>query len=97
MIGPNGVIFTENGGTLFALGAPHDVKIELNSSNPDLRTGVVGESLTFSALIINTGCGVNPTGTVTFQDFTYQDVNPITTPLGTFTVRAGKFQSPLPL
>ncbi len=39
--------------------------------------------------VVNTGGGVNPTGTITFVDLTYNGVNPVTTPLGTFTVGGG--------
>ena len=43
---------------------------------------VVGQSLTFTATITNTGSpGLIPSGTVTFQDFTYQDLTPVTTTL----------------
>jgi len=79
VIGPGGVVYTLNGGTLFALGSLNGVDIALASSTPDLRPVVVGQSLTFTATITNTGLGtVAPTGTVTFQDFTYQDITPIT-------------------
>ena len=82
VIGPGGIVYTLNGGTLFALGSLSGVDIALASSIPDLRPVVVGQSLTFTATITNTGPGtVIPTGTVTFQDFTYQDITPVTTTL----------------
>jgi hypothetical protein len=82
IIGPDGVVYTLNGGTLFALGGLNGVGITLGSSVPDVRPVVVGQSLTFTATVTNTGSsGVIPSGTVTFQDFTYQDLTPITTTL----------------
>jgi Bacterial Ig-like domain (group 3) len=82
VVGPNGVIYTLNGGTFFALGGYTGVGIAVVSSMPDVRSVVVGQSLTFTATITNTGpTGVIPTGTVTFQDFTYNDLTPVTTTL----------------
>jgi hypothetical protein len=69
VIGPGGVVYTLNGGTLFALGGLDGVGITLSSSNPDVRGVVAGQSLTFTAAVANTGVpGNTPTGTVTFQD-----------------------------
>ncbi|HWN96571.1 MAG TPA: Ig-like domain-containing protein [Methylomirabilota bacterium] len=82
IIGPSGIVYTLNGGTLFALGGYDGVAVALVSSVPDLRTVVVGQSLTFTATITNTGpTGVIPTGTVTFQDLTYNELTPVTTTL----------------
>ncbi len=82
IIGPDGQIYTMNGGTLFALGGLNGVRVTLASSMPDTRAVVAGESLTFTATITNTAApGPTPTGTVTFQAFTYQNLTPITTPL----------------
>jgi hypothetical protein len=82
IIGPSGVVYTLNGGTLFALGGLNGVSVTVVSSMPDTRTVVVGQSLTFTATITNTGgTGPAPSGTVTFQDLTYEDVTPITTTL----------------
>jgi hypothetical protein len=79
VIGPGGVVYTLNGGTLFALGSLTGVDVAVASSVPDLRPVVVGQSLTFTATITNTGSpGPTPTGTVTFQDLTYQNLNPVT-------------------
>jgi len=72
VIGPDGTVFTMNGGTLFALGSSSGVGITLVSSNPDVRNGAVGQSLTFTARVTNTGATAgSPTGTVTFQDVVY--------------------------
>jgi hypothetical protein len=72
VIGPGGIVYTLNGGTLFALGALDGVGITLSSSSPDVRDVVAGQSLTFAAAVANTGVSGNtPTGTVTFQDTLY--------------------------
>jgi hypothetical protein len=82
VIGPDGTVYTMNGGTLFALGGLNGVAIGISSSIPDTRTVVVGQPLTFTATIINRGTpGPTPTGTVTFQAFTHQNLTPITTTL----------------
>jgi hypothetical protein len=82
VIGPGGVIYTLNGGTMFALGGLNGVGVVVTSSVPDVRTVVAGQSLTFTATITNTsGSGPVPTGTVTFEDLTYQDAVPVTTTL----------------
>ena len=78
VIGPDGTVYTLNGGTLFALGSLNGVDVTLASSVPDVRTVVVGQSLTFTATITNTGpTGVIPSGTVTFLDMTYHDLTPV--------------------
>jgi hypothetical protein len=72
VIGPDGTVFTLNGGTLFALGSVSGVGITLASSSPDVRSVVTGQALTFTAAVTNTGPpGNDPTGTVTFQDTVY--------------------------
>jgi hypothetical protein len=72
VIGPDGTVFTMNGGTLFALGSARGAGITLTSSNPDVRNGVFGQPLTFTAKVTNTGAAAGtPTGTVTFQDTVY--------------------------
>jgi len=89
VIGPDGIVYTLNGGTLFSLGALNGVDIALTSSVPDVRPVVVGDSLIFTAIVTNTGpTGVIPTGNITFKDFTYQDLTPITTTLGTVPLDA---------
>ena len=71
IIGPDGTVFTLNGGTLFALGATGGIDVTLASSNPDLRNAVVGQPLTFTATV-TTG-GASASGTVTFQDVYYPE------------------------
>jgi uncharacterized repeat protein (TIGR01451 family) len=71
-IGPDGTVYTLNGGTMFALGEVPGVLATLTSSNPDLRTAVAGQTLTFTATVSNTsGSGSVPTGDVTFYDTIY--------------------------
>jgi hypothetical protein len=83
LIGPDGTVYTLNGGTLFALGRSAGVNVNMISSSPDVRTFVAGNPVTFTATVSNPTPGPTPTGSVTFADFTYQDLTPITTPLGT--------------
>jgi hypothetical protein len=75
VIGPDGTVFTLNGGTLFAIGSLNGVGITLTSSSPNVRNGVSGQSLTLTAKITNTGgsggIGGFPGGTVTFEDTVY--------------------------
>ncbi len=72
VIGPDGTVYTLNGGTLFALGGLSGVGVALSSSAPGDRTVVAGDPLAFIAAVTNTGApGNTPTGTVTFQDTAY--------------------------
>lgn len=82
IIGPDGTVYTLNGGSLFALGSLNQVDVSLASSVPDIRTVVAGQPITFTATVNNTGSsGFTPSGSVTFQDFTYQGLTPVTTVL----------------
>jgi hypothetical protein len=69
VIGPEGTIYTLNGGTLFAIGQVPGVKVTITSSSPDLRNTVVGGPITFTATV--TGSPAALGGTVTFSDLTY--------------------------
>ncbi len=71
VIGPDGTVYTLNGGTLFALGGVNGVRIAVSSSVPGDVAVVAGRPLTFTATIANAGPGITPTGTVTFQDTVY--------------------------
>jgi hypothetical protein len=76
VIGPDGTVFTLNGGTMWALGNLNGVGVALTSSTPDVRAAVTGQSLTFTASVTNTGTsGGTPTGTVTFTDTTFAVVS----------------------
>lgn len=79
VVGPDGTVFTLNGGTLFAIGGLTNVAVSVHSSSPDLESVVAGQSTSFTAVVTNLdGAGPVPTGTVTFQDVTYQGVSPVT-------------------
>ena len=81
-VGPDGTVYTLNGGTLFALGSLTNVTVVVFSSAPDLRSVVAGQAVTFTAVVTNLdGVGPVPTGTVTFEDVTYQGLNPVTNTL----------------
>jgi hypothetical protein len=76
VVGPDGVVYTLNGGSLFALGGLTGVAVTLSSSIPDDRSVVAGQSLTFSAAVANPSPGPTPTGTVTFLDTIYFVIGP---------------------
>jgi hypothetical protein len=77
-IGPDGVVYTLNGGKLFALGTWTNLSVAIYSSKPDLRSVVIGDSLTFTAVVTNLDpSDPVPNGTVTFHDVTYQGVTTI--------------------
>ena len=86
IVGPDGTVFTLNGGTLFAVGAmAGGPTLRLESSRPDLRTAVPGDSVTFTARV--TGA----TGTVVFTDLYYRDqaVNSVASDLGRVPIAGG--------
>lgn len=74
VIGPDGTLYTLNGGNFFAVGTKAGVDMSITSSSPDLRKTVVGDSVTFTATV--TGGSTVPTGTVTFTDLSYDGLNP---------------------
>jgi len=76
VIGPDGTLYTLNGGVFFAVGPKPGVALTITSSSPDVRNTVVGETVTFTATV--TGNLPNPTGTVTFSDLSYNGVSPVT-------------------
>ena len=77
IIGPDGQVYTLNGGTLSAMGSLSGVGIALTSSTPDVRSVVTGQSLTFTVAVTNTGTsGITPTGTVTITDTVYYVPSP---------------------
>ena len=82
VIGPDGTVYTISGGKLFALGALTNLALTIQSSAPDLRSGVAGQALTFTAIVTNLyAADPTPTGTVTFEDKTYQGLTAITNTL----------------
>lgn len=78
VIGPDGTVYTLNGGTLFALGNDPGLSVTLASSSPDLRGTVFGDSIAFTATVTGSP---TPGGTVSFFDNTYKGLNQETTPL----------------
>ena len=72
IIGPDGTVFTLNGGTLFAVGTK-SVVMTITSSKPDTRTAVAGDELTFKASARGQGLfrWAIRTGTVIFTDNYY--------------------------
>jgi len=89
-ISPNGEIFSDNGGTLFALGGYSNYTIsDVSSANP----AVYGTPITFTTTLASTTGGPTPTGTVTFTAYAgiNNPLNYNTTPisLGTVTVVSG--------
>src|SRR6185295_1480811 len=76
VIGPDGIVYTLNGGTLFALGGLNGVSVTLSSSQPDVRSAVAGQPLTFTAVVSNPGAGGVPAGAVTFEDTVYFVIGP---------------------
>ena len=75
VIGPDGTVYTLNGGTLFALGNAPGINVTISSSSPDLRSVVVGTPITFTATV--TGSQAPVTGKVTFTDQTYNGFTPV--------------------
>jgi Bacterial Ig-like domain (group 3) len=77
IVGPDGTVFTLNGGGFSAAGSLNGVGVALTSSAPDVRNTVAGQSLTFSVAVTNTGSsGITPTGTVTVTDTVYYVPSP---------------------
>ena len=79
VIGPDGTVYTLNGGTLFAMGNVPGINVSIRSSSPDLRNTVVGSSITFTAAV--TGSPSAPGGSVTFTDLTYNGLTLVGTTL----------------
>ncbi len=89
-IAPNGEVFSDNGGTLFALGGYSNFTLSASASaNP----AVYGNAITFTADLASSIGGPMPTGTVTFTTYAgannalNDDTTPIT--LGMATVDNG--------
>ncbi len=63
-IGPNGVVYAINGGTLFALGGYSNYTLTNVSS---LTPADVGQSVTFTTTLASTNGGNVPTGSITYS------------------------------
>jgi hypothetical protein len=81
-IGPDGTVYTLNGGQLFAMGGLSNDTVSMTSDHSDSRNAVLGTPITFTAAVT----GNSPSGTVTFSDFTYSGFTQVTTPLGVATL-----------
>jgi len=77
VIGPDGTLYTLNGGNFFAVGTKPGVAVTISSSSPDVQRTVVGTPITFTATV--SGSRVLATGTITFTDLTYNGLTPVTT------------------
>ncbi len=92
IVGPDGQVYTLNGGTLSAMGSLTGVGIALTSSSPDVRNTVTGQSITLAVSVTNTGMSsFTPSGTVTLTDTTYAATN------GVLTTTTTTLASNLPL
>ncbi len=76
VIGPDGQVYTTNGGILSAIGNINGVNITLASSVPDVRDGVAPQLATYTATVTNPGAGAVPTGTISLTDTTYTVPSP---------------------
>lgn len=73
VIGPDGTVYTLNGGNVFAIGNDPSTSMTLVSSSPDLRETVAGSSITFTATVTGSPAA---TGTVSFGATTFNGLNP---------------------
>jgi hypothetical protein len=80
VIGPDGTLYTLNGGNVFAIGNDPSTSVTVASSSPDLRETVFGNPITFTATVTGSPA---PTGTVTFSDTTYNGFTAESKTLGT--------------
>jgi len=91
VIGPDGTVYTLNGGALFAVGGYDDLQVTLSSSVPDDRVVVAGQSITLDVTVAAIPPGPAPVGSVAFTDTVYfvaglDDLQSTATLLGTIPV-----------
>jgi hypothetical protein len=87
IIGPDGTVYTLNGGNLFAFGGYDTTEITISSDNPDSRSALTSTPITFTAHVAtpaaaNQPNGVVPTNVVEFYDLTYNGYTPVETLIG---------------
>lgn len=85
IVGPDGTVFTLNGGTLFAVGRAGGI-VTLESSRGDVRSVAAGEAVTFTARMT-----AGTPGTIIFRDLHYPDqsIASTSTELGRVTLANG--------
>ena len=88
-IGPNGVVYALNGGTIFALGGYSNYTLtNITSQSP----AVVGQPVTFTTTLASTNGGAMPTGSITYSYTSGTNTQANSTPvtLGTVPVVNGQ-------
>lgn len=89
-IGPDGTVYVINAARLYAVANPTKAAVNIYSSAPDQRVTVIGEPVTFTAVVSNIGpLDLTPSGTVSFQDVTYRGNVGLTNTLGTTALTNG--------
>jgi hypothetical protein len=69
VVGPDGAVYTINGSSLYAIDSLTNLAISAYSSAPDDRSTLIGQPITFTAVVTNPAAsGPVPTGTVSFLD-----------------------------
>jgi hypothetical protein len=82
VIGPDGTVYSLNGGKMFALASFTNAEVAVLSSAPNLCSVVMGELVTFTAVVTNFDvAGPAPTGRINFQDISYQGRTVVTNTL----------------
>jgi hypothetical protein len=86
IVGPDGTVFTLNGGTLFAVGRAGGSAVALDSSRGDVRAAAAGEAVTFTARL-----PAGTPGTIVFRDLHYpvQSIASTSTELGRVALSNG--------
>jgi hypothetical protein len=95
IIGPDGTVFTLNGGTLFALGKKGNLALTLTSSAPDVSSTVERDPVTFTAGGVRNWLNLPiGNGTIAFTDVYYPHGNatPIAAELGRVPFNGGQVE-----